>query len=221
MLEPSAAASSKTVKAKNVTRDLWISGIVVGFVVLVLAVIGWFAVRRRVGNNIRSADFSGITTKANEIGAQVEWIRKIASSGTFPCPVTKPPAQQFVPPPPYWTDHAPDQFWYGTESLWTLLSVQGTWHIRNNVLEGKHSFRTKLTYWRRGFDWQRELEPELIVIAKRLDREAPPVAADAAHGVNVGTSAMMTGIDIPSAGCWELTAQYGGQRLSFVVSVQP
>jgi len=139
------------------------------------------------------------------------------------CTVTKPLAQPFVPPPPYWTEHNPDQFWYGTESLWTLLSVQGTWHLRNNVLEGKGGVRNKLIYWQRGFDWRREPEPKLIVIAKRLDSEAPSVAADAAHAVFVDTerAAMMTGIDIPSIGCWELTAQYGGQTLSFVVSVQP
>ena len=140
------------------------------------------------------------------------------------CAVTKPPAEPFVPPPPYWTDHGPDQFWYGTESLWTLLGVRGTWNIRNNVLNDKHAYRTKLTYWQRGFDYRKEPEPDLTVIAKRLDREAPSVAASVpAHAVFVSTerSAMMTGIDIPSAGCWELTAQYGGQRLSFVVSVQP
>jgi hypothetical protein len=130
------------------------------------------------------------------------------------CPVTKPPAEPFVPPPPYWTDHGPDRFWYGTESLWTLLGVRGTW---------KGGYGTKLTYWRRGFDWRREPEPNLIVMAKRIDREAPPVAAYPAHAVFVTTErpAMMTGIEIPSMGCWEVTAQYGGNRLSFVVSVQP
>jgi len=97
------------------------------------------------------------------------------------------------------------------------------WNIRNNVLEGKGGYRTKLTYWRRGFDWRREPEPELIVIAKRLDREAPSVAAGPAHAVFVTTErpGMMTGIDLPSIGCWEITAQYSGHRLSFVVSVQP
>jgi hypothetical protein len=139
------------------------------------------------------------------------------------CPVTKPPAQPFVPPPPYWTDPGSDRFWYGTESLWTHLGVRGTWNIQNNVLEGEGGYRTKLTYWRRGFDWRKEPKPELIVIAKRLDREAPPVAAPPASAVFVTTErpAMMTGIDIPSTGCWEITAQYRGQRLSFVVSVQP
>ena len=139
------------------------------------------------------------------------------------CPVSKPPAQPFVPPAPYWTDHGPDRYWYGTESFWTLLGVQGTWHIRSNVLEGEGGYRAKLTYWRRGFDWRREPEPKLVVIAKRLDREAPPVAAAPASVVFVTTErpAMMTPIDIPSTGCWELTAQYGSHRLSFVVSVQP
>jgi hypothetical protein len=137
------------------------------------------------------------------------------------CPVTKPPAQPFVPPPPYWTDHSPDGFWYGTESLWTLLGVEGTWPIHNNVLESQGAYRTKLTYWRRGFDWRREPKSELIVIAKRLDREAPIVAADPANAVFVTTPAMMTGIDIPSIGCWRITAQYRGNELSFVVSVQP
>jgi|HubBroStandDraft_6_1064221.scaffolds.fasta_scaffold407615_1 hypothetical protein len=141
------------------------------------------------------------------------------------CPVTKPPDQPFVPPAPYWTNHGPDRFWYGTESLWTLLAVQGTWKIRNNVLEGEGGYRTKLIYWRRGFDWRTELEPGLIVIARRLDREAPPVAAAApAHAVFVTgrqPAAMMTAIDIPTTGCWRLTAQYRDQELSFVVSVEP
>jgi hypothetical protein len=140
------------------------------------------------------------------------------------CPVTKPPAQPFVPPRPYWTQHNPDQFWYGTESLWTLLAVQGTQKIRNNVLAGEGGYRTKLTYWRTGFNWRTELEQELIVIAKRIDREAPPVAAAPAHVVFVTggqPAAMMTEIDIPTTGCWRLTAQYRDQKLSFVVSVQP
>jgi hypothetical protein len=139
------------------------------------------------------------------------------------CPVTKPPAQPFVPPSPYSTDHGPDGFWYGTESLWTLLGIQGRWHTRSNVLKDEGGYRTKLTYWRRGYDWQREPAPKLIVIAKRLDGEAPPVAAASASAVFVTTErpGIMTVIDIPSLGCWELRAQYGVHSLRFVVSVQP
>lgn len=138
------------------------------------------------------------------------------------CPVTKPPAQPFMPPPPYWSDQGPDAFWYGSESLWTLLGVQGTWNIRSNVSASEGTYTTKLTYWRRGFDWRKD-KPELTVIAKRLDREAPIVAASPASAVFVTTDkpAMMIGIDIPSIGCWEVTARYQGNELSFVVSVQP
>lgn len=151
---------------------------------------------------------------------QDDRVRKAALEA---CPVTKPPAQPFVPPPPYWRDHGSDRFWYGTESLWTLLPVQGTWNIHNNVLESQGGYRTKLTYWQRGFDWRKEPKPELIVVAKPLDREAPIVAAAPASAVFVTTDkpAMMTGIDIPSVGCWKVTAQYRGNELSFIVSVQP
>jgi hypothetical protein len=102
------------------------------------------------------------------------------------------------------------------------LSVQGTWNIRGNVSASEGAYTTKLTYWRRGFDWRKD-KPKLTVIAKRLDHEAPSVAASPASAVFVTTDkpAMMTGIDIPSIGCWKITAQYRGDELSFVVSVQP
>jgi hypothetical protein len=103
------------------------------------------------------------------------------------------------------------------------LSVQGTWNIRSNVLESNGAYRTKLTYWRWGFDWRKESEPELTVFAKRLDREAPVVVAETAHTVFVPSerAGMMTAIDIPSVGCWKIAAQYRGHELSFVVSVRP
>jgi hypothetical protein len=144
---------------------------------------------------------------------------RVRKEVTEACPVTKPPAQPFVPPAPYWTDHGPDCFWYGTESLWTLLGVQGTWRMGRRTV-----YTTKLVYWRRGFDWRREPEPELIVTARRLDREVPSVSDEHANAVFVTgpqPAALMTAIDIPTTGCWRLTAQCRDQKLSFVVSVQP
>jgi hypothetical protein len=32
---------------------------------------------------------------------------------------------------------------------------------------------------------------------------------------------MMTGIDIPTAGCWEITGHYNDHDLTFIVSVEP
>ena len=115
----------------------------------------------------------------------------------------------------------PQSILCGTESLWTLLGVDGVWHMHSNVSENKGLYTTKLTYWRRGFDWRREPKLALTVNAKRLDREAPLVAADPANAVFVTDKpAMMTGIDIP-IGCWEITARHSGHSLSFVVSVEP
>lgn len=134
------------------------------------------------------------------------------------CAATLPSIPRFVPPSPYQQDPPNEMFWYGSKSLWTLLGIAGTWPAHGKV------YRTKLVYWRQGFDSRKEVHPELIVVAKRLDREAPLVRAEHANAVFVTgpmMPAIMTAIDIPSAGCWELTAEYREQRLSFVVSVQP
>lgn len=117
-------------------------------------------------------------------------------------------------------------FWYGTTALWTALNIDGKWITRNNVISP--AFRTKLVFWRRGFDWHTEPRPKLIITGKRLDGDAPSVAVAHANAVFVtakppGTMppGMMTLIDIPTAGCWELTAHYGGHTLTFIVSVEP
>jgi len=39
-----------------------------------------------------------------------------------------------------------------------------------------------------------------------------------AHAEDIG-SAMLTGANLPAAGCWEFTAHYGREMLTFVVSV--
>jgi hypothetical protein len=94
--------------------------------------------------------------------------------------------------------------------------------MQGNVLHGK-GYRTKLVFWRRALDWPKEPEPKLIITAKRLDGEAPSVAVAHANAVFVmgSTPAMMTGIDIPTAGCWELTGHYNGHTLTFIVSAEP
>ena len=144
------------------------------------------------------------------------------------CLTTLPPNPPFVPPIQYPPGGlAAGTFWYGTDALWTALSFDGKWPIQNNVLESKGGYRTKLTFWRRGFDWRTEPKPKLIVTGKRLDGDAPSVAVAHANAVFVPDKpgymapGMMIGIDIPTAGCWEITAHYGGHTLTFIVSVEP
>jgi hypothetical protein len=86
-------------------------------------------------------------------------------------------------------------------------------------------FRTKLFFWALGYDGRKESRPKLIVTGKRLDGDAPDVAEpNATNAFMLGTSgpaAILTMIDIPIAGCWEITAHYRGHALTFVVSVEP
>jgi hypothetical protein len=138
------------------------------------------------------------------------------------CLTTLPSSPIFAPSAPYDLVHASDNmFWYGTDALWTMLGKDGVWHTENNV--DKHNgFVTKLVFWRKGFDWRKEMEPALIVTARRIDGDSPSVAVAGANAVFVSgkTPAMMTGIRIPTAGCWEVTGHYGGHTLSFIVSVE-
>ena len=146
-----------------------------------------------------------------------------AKSGTGVCLTTLPPSPQFVPPAPYDSVRQADgMFWYGTAELWTDLGIEGVWHLTNNSDIGG-GYVTKLIFWTKGFDWRKEAQPELIVTARRTDGDSPSVAVAHANAVFVTgkTPALMTGIRIPAAGCWEVTAYYRSRTLSFTVSVQP
>jgi hypothetical protein len=151
--------------------------------------------------------------------------------GAAQCLTTLAPNPPFVPPAQYRTVVPEGSFWYGTDQLWTALSFDGKWSMRDNVLRGR-GYRTKLTFWSRGFDWHTELEPKLVIVAKRLDAKAPSVVVAHANAVFIPSQdgvaiepavapGMMTAIDISTAGCWEVTAHYRGHTLPFVVSVGP
>jgi hypothetical protein len=138
------------------------------------------------------------------------------------CRTTPAPNPTFVPPASYPSKAAEKMFWYGTDALWTAVDDDGTWSMRGNVLKGK-GYRTKLVYWGRGFDGRTEAEPKLVVTARRIDSEVPSVTAGHASAVFVpgSTPGMMTVIDIPTTGCWEITGVYRGHTLAFTVSVIP
>jgi len=140
------------------------------------------------------------------------------------CPVTKPQEPPFTPPPPY-PPEAPyaGYFWYGTEALWTMLSSDGTWRGLPYHAEGGGHYVQKVFWWNEDYDWQAEPWPEFMVTARRLDASAPDFASSEATNAfhpDFG-SAMLTGVEIPTSGCWEFTGSYRGQSLSFVVWVAP
>jgi hypothetical protein len=137
------------------------------------------------------------------------------------CPVTQPPKPAFVPPPPYPEPTPAGLFWFGTDKLWTLLGCQ-TWSHLPHYTPDDPRFRQKLFWWRSGFNPRNEPQPALSVTGKRLDAPAPPLDSD--QHANAGWQDrrrpfIVTGIFLPTLGCWEITGRYGEETVSFVVWV--
>lgn len=139
------------------------------------------------------------------------------------CPITKPPVNAFIPPSPYPSKGGDDRFWYGTNKLWISLRTDGTWWSLPHWPDG--TYRQKLFWWSEGYDWHRELQPMLKITGERLDSPAPALATDE-HANNGWTDDpshpfIVTGINLPTLGCWKLTGRYRDAELSFVVWVTP
>jgi hypothetical protein len=138
------------------------------------------------------------------------------------CPVTTAPKQNsFKAPEPYSAD-APWEgiFWYGTDNLWTALHTNGVWEGLPDNPEG---YTQKIMWWSDLYVLKDELVPALEVTGRRLDADAPPLktyGATNAFAADIG-DAMLTGVDFPTRGCWEITGRYKESELTFVVWVAP
>ena len=151
---------------------------------------------------------------------------QLAVPQTYVCPITKAPAERFIPPLPWnQTPMSTENYFYlGTPGLWTVVK---------NPLTLR---RDKLAYWSERYDWKTTIDPPLAVVARRLDAPAPLVWA---HWVGGGgptftasegfdpsrrDGGMGTIIEIPSKGCWEISAHFTDVRdkvetLTYVVRV--
>jgi len=148
----------------------------------------------------------------------------IANDPSETCPVTRPPDPPFVPPAPYPAKPPSEhQFWFGTQRLWTLLPVDGTWRGLRPYSPTTPGFRQKVFWWRKDYDCWEDPKPELTVEAKRLDAAAPSFfipRATSGYEQHL-KSFMLVGADFPTRGCWEVTGRFKGDELSFVVWVAP
>lgn len=137
------------------------------------------------------------------------------------CPVTLPSEPTFKAPEPYFADAPwPAIFWYGTEHLWTALPATGVWE---DLPHDEHGYGQKVMWWSSLYVLKDELEPALVVSAKRLDGKAPPFefeGATNASAKDIG-DAMLTGVAFPTEGCWEVTGKYKKSGLTFVVWIAP
>jgi hypothetical protein len=136
------------------------------------------------------------------------------------CPITVLQDPPFTPPAPYDSMGFEGEFWYGSSSLWTAVRENGTWEALPHNPEG---YTQKVFWWRDGYVWTEEPEPELIVTGERLDAHAAPLNASKATNASASDigSAMLVGIDMPTPGCWKIIGKYGDAEVNFVVWVAP
>jgi hypothetical protein len=133
------------------------------------------------------------------------------------CPVTIP-ERLFTPPAPYPPDPVHDDaVWYGTPELWTAINPKDP--VRSESwLRGEKTF-----WWSENFPGgAMEGSPNITVTAGHLDGSAP-VVKSGGPGTNgfhpdMGDF-MLVGVELPAPGCWELTAEYKGASLSYVMWV--
>jgi hypothetical protein len=141
----------------------------------------------------------------------------VAHSAEF-CLTTIAATPAFQPPDPYRTMLI-DGFWYGTADLWVNLPFDGRWN--NLPFDGK-SYSQKIFWFSRDYDWHKEPRPDIVVKSRRLHVDGPTYTLEGGTNAILGDhrQAMLTGVILPTPGCWEIRGQYHGTTLTFVISVE-
>lgn len=139
------------------------------------------------------------------------------------CPVTLAPAVPFTPPGEHQMGPDDESFWLGTEKLWIGLPKSGeVWGWAPRAPGHEHDLTAKVFWGSVDFDYHKKEDYSLKVTGRRLDGDAPPLVVDkVTNALFEPHAAMLTGVIVPAPGCWEITGDYKGQKLSFVVWVYP
>lgn len=92
----------------------------------------------------------------------------------------------------------------------------------------KGGFRNKVVWNWDGYDPHADPTPPLRITGRRLDASAPPLLSDtnrAGYNGNGSWTAnstfIMSGVLLPTDGCWQITGKLPDRELSFVVLVKP
>ena len=150
--------------------------------------------------------------------APSEAVASSQAGGDTGCSVTRPdPA--FVAPSP-WPSTPPPYYesdWFGSEALWTMLDRDGeVWRFP----VGPDHLSEKMFWW--SVEWpgmHDDPQPAIRVVGTRLDAPGTFIARPGTNASADLGQAILAGVEIPSPGCWQITASYGGAVLSFVVLV--
>ena len=143
------------------------------------------------------------------------------------CPMTPRPSRAFIPPADYRSpDPLPKNFFLiGTEKLWTEIGDSMVWQWTPHTPGHEQDLTAKIFWFREDYHWRTEPVPKLRVTGRRIDGPAPPLVNPQGPATNViidsWRGAMLTGVWVPVPGCWEITGNYEGDKLSFNVWVEP
>lgn len=115
-----------------------------------------------------------------------------------------------------------DVFSYGGEVLSVQLYTDGWGHGKGPP---ESNYRIKLWWFTEGYKGLTDPVPFLTVTGRRLDAEDDPAYVEVSKVVEsvesaldgTGDWSMLALVEFPSPGCWEITGEYGGQILTFVV----
>jgi hypothetical protein len=112
--------------------------------------------------------------------------------------------------------------WYGSEALAVLLPAQGRW----KGMGPERNYRDKFWIWRRGYNAMGEGRPALTLTGVKLhDGETTERLKidNATNAFGNGWHSMLTMLEFPDAGCWQVTVSYVyigiTHELTFVIDV--
>ena len=141
------------------------------------------------------------------------------------CSLTHRPSREFIPPVDYHPVRLPEgSFYIGSEKLWTAIREPMVWQWIPHGQGHELDLTAKVFWYRVGYSWRREPIPKLRVTGRRLYGPAPALVTPQGPATNAimdsERGAMLTGVYVPTPGCWEITGDYEGDKLSFVVWVE-
>ncbi len=96
--------------------------------------------------------------------------------------------------------------------------VSGYWHISADRLLWAPASPPGVTQTGIGRYWVRPAGTPLVFIARRLDVPGPPITSQERSGYPTGF--YFGGPDIPTEGCWEVTARAGASQVTFVADIR-
>lgn len=130
------------------------------------------------------------------------------------CSVTLPTEPRYDPDLPYRLWSKADLFWYGSDALFVPIRVDGRWHA-----DSESEFL--LAWFRKLPDWKTDFPRPLKLTAQRIDADGPPalISVVQSEAPDEHAVALPTLIKLQERGCWQVSANYKADFLSFVVWV--